>query len=258
MHEAEAEAAAPSLKDALYVHYEEEPNGLHQKSRSGRWVPLGAATARIRISDGTTGLNMVEMIYESEKKAGDELEAAWGKPFAGDSGFGWLFWYHSQGGVRAILMNHEEKGRSRLELSKYQPLAKVIERALFTRNRKSILGASREDLCDLPVVLARYERETHYALPATEHSSGSIPMLVTWENGHVAKYKFQLDYTYHHPDRDEIARQFEKHFGKPSKKDESYRKCLQFGVDPIVLACDGRSFFPNPVTVWTIEVLPAT
>jgi hypothetical protein len=32
--------------------------------------------------------------------------------------------------------------------------------------------------------------------------------------------------------------------------------CLRFGRDPAVIACDGRTAFPYPMTAWTIDVRP--
>ena len=242
MSDADARAHAPAVASALLV-----PHGPEAE-----WLRVGAGKARVRV-EGELGVSMIEIVYPDEKSAAAAV-SAWGAPEAPPSRFGWKFWFSPQRHVRAMLMPGEDDKKTRIEMGVYAPLAPRLGRTgdFFSICGHPILGASRGDFATLPASGDRDDRTTTFHLTSSEHSGGFHPMRVTWKDGRVASYVFELEFTYDRTLHERIPRMLESAWGagKPVKRAVGMltQACTAYGDAPILL-CD-----ESPITAYRVHV----
>jgi hypothetical protein len=216
MTSAEAKAAAPAITEGIRDYTASPTND--------KWISAGPAPARVRIDK--YGVDMIELEFASEVTALSTLEAAWGKPRVGDSGFRWHVWLNPTHSIRAVVLEGEKQKLTRLELLPYRPLAELLaDGGELALAGKHLLDATTKDLALLPG-----DGENYHLLPG-ELTSGHLPLKITVKDDRVVSYILGVDWTYDHPVEQQVRSALEKHFGPatPEPADPwSKKTCVTF------------------------------
>jgi hypothetical protein len=214
------------------------------------WVKLGDAEVTLRANKV---LYAIDLRYRDRKTALAAL-AVWGSPSSPDPHHHFEFWAGATGATRALLRPAlDTKDSVIVELTAFSPLAEQLGGGAFSAGKQPLLGLPHRRVCLLS--FDDDELPTSFHLPATEHSSGYLPVKVEWKGDRVASYKLEIDYTYDHDVKAAVPALLEKKLGKPAKWTRStfpQVSCLQFGKD--VYACDEETTSTQPATAWMIYV----